>query len=403
VFILHLLTSESGGAGLAASRLAAAQAATGIKVLIYSNQTRSAGERYALRKFWIVCKSKLTTATNILMTKKNFPAHSIVSISSIERKRIISLNPEIIHIHNWYNLLSIDDINFLLKNFFVVFTMHDMRLLTGGCHYSLNCARFETSCRNCPQTRTSLDFNSTQKRKIEAIFLANRDRYAIVAPSNWLSDLALKNSIGRNATEVLSIPNVINNQDVSLSSELLARNQTGTRNLLFISHDLASPIKGLDLLLAALSVLAEEYKISFNLTTVGHGFERISVDSKLVVTNIEKCNPGQMKNLMISQDALVVPSRNDNSPNVVLEAQSIGLVVIASEVGGIAELVIENKTGFLFNPNVDSLVQSLLNFHNASNLDVIRKNAREFSQKRSSEKDIVVSHISLYKRLRNEE
>jgi glycosyltransferase involved in cell wall biosynthesis len=99
----------------------------------------------------------------------------------------------------------------------------------------------------------------------------------------------------------------------------------------------------------------------------------------------------------------VVPSRNDNSPNVVLEAQLIGLVVIASEVGGVSELVIENKTGFLFDPNVDSLVQSLLNFHNASDLDVIRKNAQEFSQKRSNEKDIVASHISLYKRLRNEE
>jgi glycosyltransferase involved in cell wall biosynthesis len=201
----------------------------------------------------------------------------------------------------------------------------------------------------------------------------------------------------------LSIPNAINSQVVSFSGDLLTKKQTGTRNLLFISHELASPIKGLDLLLEALKVLAEEYKICFNLTTVGHGFEKISLNSKLVVTNIEKCNPVQLKNLMRSQDALVVPSRNDNSPNVVLEAQLIGLVVIASEVGGISELVIEKKTGFLFDPNVDSLVKSLLNFHNASNLNVIRKNAQEFSKKRSNEKDIVASHISLYKRLRNEE
>ncbi len=402
MLVLHLSTSESGGAGLAASRLVAAQVSTGIDALIYSNQTRSSGEQLALRNLWISCKSKLATAKNILMTKKNFPAHSIVSISSIERKMIISLNPEIIHIHNWYNLLSLDDINFLLKNFFVVFTMHDMRLLTGGCHYSLHCKKFETSCRSCPQTRTSIDFNSTQKRKQEEIFLANRGRYAIVTPSNWLSDLALKNSIGRNATEVLSIPNVIKNQEVSPFAELLTKKPNGTRNLLFISHNLTSPIKGLDLLMAALSVLAEKYKISFNLTIVGHGFEKVSENSKLVITNIEKCNPVQMKNLMMTQNALVVPSRNDNSPNVVLEAQAIGLIVIASEVGGIPELVVENKTGFLFNPNVDSLVRSLLKFHNASNLDVIRKNAREFAQQRSNERDIVMSHVSLYKRLRNE-
>ena len=402
MLVLHLSTSESGGAGLAASRLAAAQVSNGINAHILSNQGKSGQARNIPKNLWSICKSKITTASNILLTKANVPAHSIFSVSSIRRETIVSLKPEIIHIHNWYNLLSLSDINFFLENFSVVFTMHDMRLLTGGCHYSLDCTNFQTNCMNCPQTRTSLNFNSAQKRELEAIFMANRGRYAVVAPSNWLSGLALENSIGSNASEVLSIPNAINKKDLRFSAEPLNKNESGTSNLLFVSHDLDSPIKGLDLLLSALVELEEKYELRFNLTTVGRGFERISINSKLVVTNIEKCDPVQMKQLMRSQDALVVPSRNDNSPNVILEAQSIGLVVIASAVGGISELVLENETGFIFDPNTDSLVQSLLNFHNAKNLEVIRKNAQEFSWDRNNESNIVASHVALYERLLNE-
>jgi glycosyltransferase involved in cell wall biosynthesis len=384
---------------LAAIRLTEAQVSNGINALIHSNQDNSTRDGSTIRNFWNTFKSKLTTASNIALTKSNIPAHSIFSISSIERKTITSLKPEIIHIHNWYNLLSLKDINFLLENFSVVFTMHDMRLLTGGCHYSLECTNFESTCMNCPQTRTSINFNSTQKRKLDEIFIANRGRYAVVAPSKWLSNLALKNTIGSNASEVLSIPNAINKRDIIYTGKIVDKKTSGIRNLLFVSHDLHSPVKGLDLLLPALTKLIDRHKLAFNLTTVGRGFDGISINSKLVVTNIEKCSPAQMKQLMSLQDALVVPSRNDNSPNVILEAQSIGLVVIASAVGGIPELILENETGFIFEPNTDSLVESLLNFYNAGNLDEIRKNAQELSQKRNSEGYVVESHAALYKRL----
>lgn len=48
-------------------------------------------------------------------------------------------------------------------------------------------------------------------------------------------------------------------------------------------------------------------------------------------------------------DVLVVPSRwNENSPNVILEAQAIGIPVIGTNLGGIAELVQHGRNGLLF-------------------------------------------------------
>lgn len=51
-------------------------------------------------------------------------------------------------------------------------------------------------------------------------------------------------------------------------------------------------------------------------------------------------------------DVLVVPSRwYENSPNVILEAHAMGMPVIATDLGGMAELVEHEKSGLLFRLN----------------------------------------------------
>lgn len=51
---------------------------------------------------------------------------------------------------------------------------------------------------------------------------------------------------------------------------------------------------------------------------------------------------------------LFLPTREDNCPMVVLEAQASGVPVIASNVGGVPELVEDGVTGLLTNPDLPS-------------------------------------------------
>ena len=58
---------------------------------------------------------------------------------------------DIIHIH-WINFgfLSLKS----LKKIFqlgkpIVWTLHDMWTFTGGCHYSYDCEKYKTNCKNC--------------------------------------------------------------------------------------------------------------------------------------------------------------------------------------------------------------------------------------------------------------
>jgi glycosyltransferase involved in cell wall biosynthesis len=55
---------------------------------------------------------------------------------------------------------------------------------------------------------------------------------------------------------------------------------------------------------------------------------------------------------LASIDALIVPSRwYENSPNVILEAFAAGVAVIATDLGGMAELVEPGVNGRLFSLN----------------------------------------------------
>ena len=92
---------------------------------------------------------------------------------------------------------------------------------------------------------------------------------------------------------------------------------------------------------------------------------------------------------LASLNFLVVPSRMDNLPTVVLEAFSTATPVIASNVGGIPDMVEDNINGLLFeNENVDELYIKMKQLATGGELwSKLSRNARaKFVEKYSIEK-----------------
>ena len=110
--------------------------------------------------------------------------------------------------------------------------------------------------------------------------------------------------------------------------------------------------KGLDVLLHALAGLPVA---GYQLRIVGDGELRKSLENLAVTLGVRDKIVflgfrSDVTALMSSADCLVLPSRWEGMPNVVLEAMAIGLPVVATRVGGIPEVIEHGLTGWLVPP-----------------------------------------------------
>jgi glycosyltransferase involved in cell wall biosynthesis len=73
--------------------------------------------------------------------------------------------------------------------------------------------------------------------------------------------------------------------------------------------------------------------------------------------------PQPRENLMPRLDLLCLMSQWEGLPMSIVEAMSVGLPVIATDVGGVAEVVTHRETGLLIPRTVDALAEALANLH----------------------------------------
>ena len=85
-------------------------------------------------------------------------------------------------------------------------------------------------------------------------------------------------------------------------------------------------------------------------------------------------------------DIYVQPSEYEGMPNAVMEAMASGLPVIATNVGGTPEVVIDNQTGFLIPPKVPgAIAEKIMYIIEHPNLaQQIGLNARAYIEKHFS-------------------
>ncbi|MGM0461981.1 MAG: glycosyltransferase family 4 protein [Fibrobacterota bacterium] len=132
----------------------------------------------------------------------------------------------------------------------------------------------------------------------------------------------------------------------------------GGKKLLFLGRLI--PRKGADILISALSELSEEYE----LTLVGTGPEKdrlCEACRKHAVSDRvnfrSTVSPDALPGLFEEHEIFILPSRTDWKAEkeglgmVLLEAQRMGLALIASDSGGMPDIVIHEKTGLLVPEN----------------------------------------------------
>jgi glycosyltransferase involved in cell wall biosynthesis len=121
-------------------------------------------------------------------------------------------------------------------------------------------------------------------------------------------------------------------------------------------------VKGVNYLLQAAKKIIPWYK-NIKFLVVGDGSLRKKYEafSKSFPDNIIFAGFREdIPALMNISDIFVLPSLSEGAPNVIMEANSSGLPVIATEVGEIPQMILDGKTGILVKPkDVNGLVNAL--------------------------------------------
>jgi len=167
--------------------------------------------------------------------------------------------------------------------------------------------------------------------------------------------------------------------------------------------------KGILDLMDALGIVQRSHgSTSFRLTAVG---EMASEEKGEILERIRKLGIedvfryegvlGNISEKLRESQLFILPSYYEGFPISLLEAMASGLPVIASRVGGVPEVVVDDENGFLCDPRrPDQLARLISRFiERPSELDRLGNNARQRVVKSFSTERMLASYEEVYRSL----
>ena len=104
--------------------------------------------------------------------------------------------------------------------------------------------------------------------------------------------------------------------------------------------------------------------------------------------------------LFAASDIILSTSENEGMPIALIEAQLASKPVVATNVGGVSEVVLNNKTGFVTRKNTEDLAKALEKLINSKVLRTAQgKAAKAHATKTFSVEKMIQAHVALYKKL----
>ena len=150
--------------------------------------------------------------------------------------------------------------------------------------------------------------------------------------------------------------------------------------------------KGLDILLKAFPKILQKFPNTF-LLVVGEFYdkpnsyfnliEELNISERVKVINQFVPNE-EVANYYLSSDVIVLPYRSATQSGILNVAYGFNKPVIVTNVGGLAEFVIEGKTGFVIKPDSeDEIVKGYEDYLRKKDEEIFKENIIEYNHKNS--------------------
>lgn len=400
-------SDSGGGAAKASMRLARALRDAGMDVTMMVDDNRSEedfvfspGRRLQHHRRHARIRASKFLMDSLRMDNRTFYSPSL--FPSRWPDLINRLEADIVHLH-WvqYEMMSVEDIGRIKKP--LIWTLHDMWAFCGAEHYPQD-ERWASgySRSNRPDSESVFDLNRhVWRRKVRSWTTP----FQIITPSQWLRACVSRSALMEN-WPVRTIPNTIDTNIWSPRDKVGARQRLG----LPVEGDLLlfgaiggtkDPRKGFDLLIPSLAKLKQK-RPQVKLVVFGEAEPPSDVHLPIPVCHLGYIDEDErLLDTYSASDVVIIPSRQDNLPNMGLEALACGRPVVAFDIGGLPDIIDHRETGYLATPfDHDDLTNGLdWVLSDRDRLRRLEDNARAQAVSRFSPSAIVPQYISAYEAL----
>ncbi len=266
------------------------------------------------------------------------------------KKAIKIYNIDTVHLH-WggYNFLNINSLFFLKElNVKLKVVSHDYHQFTGGCHIPMDCKELYNECKKCPRVSTQIHgyiHNNMLKKKN---FIKNSDT-SIIALSSY-SNKIISHITESNSIKIAPQPN---DEYFELNKESILKNRKIYSNhkndciTLFIPGIKKSKLdnKGTEFIFPFFLSFKKLHPQK-NIVILTQG-DYIDLSQFGTQVHSSRLNHSNLKlNFRIS-DLTLLFSRYETFSQITLESILCFTPVIAFDLSGPRDIIIDNKTGFL--------------------------------------------------------
>ncbi len=301
--------------------------------------------------------------------------HSLFSCNTVSHANLVEYinqsDADVVHLH-WLadGFISIEDLQAVQKP--LVFSLHDMWLFTAGCHYTQGCEQFRQACSECHLFNQS-DYQR-QRLPLRDILQHNWHRKAalfrhkmpimVVGLSRWITEQArLSNLLSE--TDICTLPNPIDpqcffpddNADILLDFGVPVDKPLVLFGAINGTQD---PRKGYKHLQSAFSQAQLQQDV--RIVTFGNRDYFESRVGNIDCINLPVLDNVQIRQLLSHCKMLILPSEQENLSNMVMESLACGTPVVAFDIGGNADMIIDGKNGRLASVvNSETLANEIAN------------------------------------------
>lgn len=400
--VSHISTSDlDGGSAVSAKRIHMNLLNNKVESKLFvgnqSIRTQSIFSTTRLKKL-----RNVDNIVNIFFNKFGFQYLFLPSNLFLDNKIFKSDIVQLYNIHGGY--FQISSLKKIAKFSKIVWRLSDYWPMTGHCAYPGNCNKWEKGCSICPDLNLypSIGLDRTKhlwNKKKEII--QEIDLKIVVPTKKMLSEVQQSSILSKK--QITIIPNGVNTKKFKLLDKIKTRKTLKIPNIfsiLFISHvAYNNPRKGTNYLYEILKKL--ENNDDIQKIIVGLESKRWKkIGFKNLIT-FDYTNSEIMKVKYYNcADCTLLPSVDENFPNVALESMSCGTPIIAFASGGISELV-NNKNGILIKEKQSEIFyRSIITLNRNKKMQhSLAKNARKTIELNYSTEKEVNDYLNLHQEI----